>query len=801
MPNLNGSSYASYVVRLSRAPLTVIQIPWTTEAGSAVPGEDYEETSGTLSFTPGETEKVIQVLVYGRNAGDDEDRDFTIRLTPTTGVVLAAESTKAVISVVDEAGTTIAAVTVASGPDGRSAYDLARLQGFDGTPAEWVASLKGEQGDKGDDGADGADGEDAYAIAVGLGFEGTAAEWLESLKGEPGADGVDGADAYAIAVAEGYEGTRAEWLASLAGTAGADGDAGADAYEVAVTEGFEGTRAEWLASLKGEDGDEGPAGTDGQNIELQRSGGYLQWRVVGGAWANLVPLADLKGDAGTGLNNRGDWQAATYQPGDYVFAAGSSAATSMWILRGDAEYASSTEPAEDLSAWIEFEAPAGPQGEAGADGDDGAAGADGREIEIQAGATYLQWRYAGDADWTNLIAIADITGPAGADGDDGAAGTNGREIQIQSGATHLQWRYVGDPDWIDLIAIADITGPAGADGEDGADGTGGGGSVTLASTAQAQAAESAEIATTPAGVREYLEQFGLTSTYTSAPGDLNEIVKGQFFNWGNTTGHAPIAGSYGRGICIPSGGGYVTQLSIENNTGAMHARYQENGNWTAWVAVGGGSGGEGGGSQWHTGADAPAAGTGADGDFYLNVTNGDVYGPKTAGEWGSAVGNLMGPAGEGGGSGGGGSGALVAVRSDDIGVTETALADVLSFDVVAGTVYSVRLNLLYRATGMEKGITVGVGGTAGVQSVALHFQGFDQNGARVAKFTKTRGQALVFATSAIGGDDNLITVEGLLFVTGNGTFTLQIGSVIQYDYTAAQKGTSGVLTPVGTIPF
>lgn len=67
---------------------------------------------------------------------------------------------------------------------------------------EYISSnkeeLKGEKGDKGDtgasgkdgvdgmDGAVGADGKSAYDIAVGNGFEGTEAEWLASLKGEDG---------------------------------------------------------------------------------------------------------------------------------------------------------------------------------------------------------------------------------------------------------------------------------------------------------------------------------------------------------------------------------------------------------------------------------------------------------------------------------------------------------------------------------------------------------------------------------------------------------------------------------------
>lgn len=47
-------------------------------------------------------------------------------------------------------------------------------------------------GVNGADGANGSDGKSAYQIAVDNGFTGTEAEWLESLKGSDGTDGVDG---------------------------------------------------------------------------------------------------------------------------------------------------------------------------------------------------------------------------------------------------------------------------------------------------------------------------------------------------------------------------------------------------------------------------------------------------------------------------------------------------------------------------------------------------------------------------------------------------------------------------------
>ncbi len=154
------------------------------------------------------------------------------------------------------------------GKDGKSAYQIAIENGFVGTETEWLESLKGidgkdgingkdgadgepgkdgidgQNGADGQDGVNGSDGKSAYEIAVANGFTGTEAEWLESLKGidgkdgadglpgkdgEPGTNGTDGKSAYIIAVEHGFTGTETEWLASLKG---ADGQPGKDAPEV-----------------------------------------------------------------------------------------------------------------------------------------------------------------------------------------------------------------------------------------------------------------------------------------------------------------------------------------------------------------------------------------------------------------------------------------------------------------------------------------------------------------------------------------------------------------------------------------
>ena len=78
--------------------------------------------------------------------------------------------------------------TGANGKDGRSAYEIAIENGFVGTAAEWLESLKGMNGVDGKDGLPGKDGKDG---ADGLpGKDGTNGK--DGLPGKDGRDGKDG---------------------------------------------------------------------------------------------------------------------------------------------------------------------------------------------------------------------------------------------------------------------------------------------------------------------------------------------------------------------------------------------------------------------------------------------------------------------------------------------------------------------------------------------------------------------------------------------------------------------------------
>lgn len=144
----------------------------------------------------------------------------------------------------------------AEGKDGKSAYQIALDNGFEGTEEEWLESLKGEQGIQGETGSTGADGfspiakvekTDKGATITITDKNGTTNTTV--LNGNDGKDGVDGKD-------------------GLDGTNGKDGLDGQDG--VSATHSWNGTvltvtsaSGTSSADLKGDKGDKGEQGVQG----------------------------------------------------------------------------------------------------------------------------------------------------------------------------------------------------------------------------------------------------------------------------------------------------------------------------------------------------------------------------------------------------------------------------------------------------------------------------------------------------------------------------------------------------------
>lgn len=144
MSNLSGATTAVFVVKLSAALEVAVSVDWQTKDGTAKAGADYEAASGTVTFEAGETEKQIQVIAYGREAGDTESKTFSILLYPPENAILDQTLTEVEIQVIDDGGIAVTSLVVAAGPrglkgdPGLSAYELAKMQGFEGNLQDWL---------------------------------------------------------------------------------------------------------------------------------------------------------------------------------------------------------------------------------------------------------------------------------------------------------------------------------------------------------------------------------------------------------------------------------------------------------------------------------------------------------------------------------------------------------------------------------------------------------------------------------------------------------------------------------------
>ena len=109
---------------------------------------------------------------------------------PSLGSTEGAVITKDDISVTEE--TSPSASAGEDLPRGKSAYEIAKENGFNGTETEWLASLKGEPGAPGAPGKDGENGKTPYVGDNGNWYIGTddTGKPSRGAKGEPGQDGV-----------------------------------------------------------------------------------------------------------------------------------------------------------------------------------------------------------------------------------------------------------------------------------------------------------------------------------------------------------------------------------------------------------------------------------------------------------------------------------------------------------------------------------------------------------------------------------------------------------------------------------
>lgn len=112
-----GTVDAQFTVSLSAASEKEITVDFATSDGSATSGSDYQSTTGTVTFLPGETSKQILVPVVG-DTEDEPDETFFVTLTNPVNVVFEDDTAQGTILDDDLPGLTIGDAQITEGDAG-----------------------------------------------------------------------------------------------------------------------------------------------------------------------------------------------------------------------------------------------------------------------------------------------------------------------------------------------------------------------------------------------------------------------------------------------------------------------------------------------------------------------------------------------------------------------------------------------------------------------------------------------------------------------------------------------------------
>ncbi|MEI4235188.1 Calx-beta domain-containing protein, partial [Roseovarius sp. D22-M7] len=119
------SGEAVFAVHLSRPLENDITLSYSTSDGTAVAGDDYTATSGTVTFLAGQTEAAVRVPILS-DALDEPDETFALTFVPTTEIANGSDGATAIGTIVEggpivePVATVSLSVSPASAPEGDS---------------------------------------------------------------------------------------------------------------------------------------------------------------------------------------------------------------------------------------------------------------------------------------------------------------------------------------------------------------------------------------------------------------------------------------------------------------------------------------------------------------------------------------------------------------------------------------------------------------------------------------------------------------------------------------------------------
>ena len=122
---------AVFTVRLSAPSTQSVTVNYTTERITALPGEDYVERVGVLTFDPGQTSKLISVPIIGDTNVEPTEIFYLQLSSPINAIISDGQGQGTIIS--DEVGVSGGKIAFASDRDGNSEIYIMNADGTNQT--------------------------------------------------------------------------------------------------------------------------------------------------------------------------------------------------------------------------------------------------------------------------------------------------------------------------------------------------------------------------------------------------------------------------------------------------------------------------------------------------------------------------------------------------------------------------------------------------------------------------------------------------------------------------------------------
>lgn len=149
-----GVGTANLTVTLSQTSVSTVTIDYATADGTAVAGSDYQATSGTLSFAPGETSKSIPVVIIDDTATEGDEtilvnlsNPVNVTLGNTQGIITINANDAVVpsisvnsVTVSESVGVATLTVTLSEASTSVVAVDYATANGTTTAGSDYVAA-------------------------------------------------------------------------------------------------------------------------------------------------------------------------------------------------------------------------------------------------------------------------------------------------------------------------------------------------------------------------------------------------------------------------------------------------------------------------------------------------------------------------------------------------------------------------------------------------------------------------------------------------------------------------------------